>query len=169
MTAQHSIAIDIARESPLWQRLPDADALVERAVSAAVTVGGLAHAPGAELSVVLTDDAGIRKLNAAWRAKDKPTNVLSFPAAAAPMIARSPMLGDIILAFETVDREAAEARQPPADHFVHLVVHGFLHLFGYDHQDDAEADAMEALETEILAELGIPDPYAEALALRAAG
>jgi len=120
-------------------------------------------------NMVLTDDAGIRKINATWREKDKPTNVLSFPAAPAPVIAASPMLGDIILAFETVEHEAAEGRLPLADHFVHLVVHGFLHLFGYDHQDDAEAEAMEALETRILAALGIADPYAEAPALRAAG
>ena len=169
MTASGRIAIDIARESPLWQRLAEAEALVERAVAAAASVGGPKHAPGAELSVVLTDDAGIKGINAAWRAMDKPTNVLSFPAAPATSIARSPMLGDIILAYETLEREAAEAGLPLAHHLSHLVVHGFLHLFGYDHATDAEADAMESLETRILAALGIPDPYAEAPALCAAG
>ncbi|MDQ0472364.1 rRNA maturation RNase YbeY [Labrys wisconsinensis] len=169
MTASDDIAIDIAWESPLWQRLADAGALVERAVAAAVRTGGLAHAPGAELSLVLTDDAAIAGINAAWRGKDKPTNVLSFPAAPASAIARSPLLGDIVLAYETLDREAAEAGLALADHFTHLVVHGFLHLFGYDHESDAEAEVMEALETRVLAGLGIADPYAEAPALRAAG
>jgi probable rRNA maturation factor len=169
MTASDRIAIDIARESPLWERLADAGPLVERAVAAAVRTGGLVHAPGAELSVVLTDDTAIAGINATWRGKDKATNVLSFPAAPAAAIARSPLIGDIVLAYETLEREADEAGLVLADHFTHLVVHGFLHLFGYDHESDTEAEAMEALETRVLAELGVADPYAEAPALRAAG
>jgi len=108
------IAIDFAQESELWQALPQAEAIVTAAVSAAVAGAGLEHAPGAELSVVLTDDAGIAKINAAWRGLDKPTNVLSFPLAAPQAIAGAPMLGDIIFAYETLDREAVEAGRPLA-------------------------------------------------------
>jgi probable rRNA maturation factor len=154
-----AILIDIAREDETW---PDVEGLVGRAVSTAVAIGGLAHLPGAELSIVLADDAHIRSINAEWRGKDKPTNVLSFPAAPAGQIARSPLLGDIILAKETIAREATEAGQQFEDHLTHLVIHGLLHLFGYDHETEAEAAAMEALETRILATLGIADPYADA-------
>lgn len=153
------IAIDIAAESPLWQAVPDVEAIVTAAVSGAVAVARLEHAPGAELSVVLTDDAGIRTINAQWRAQDKPTNVLSFPQASAGDTATAPMLGDIVLAYETLDREAREAGRPLADHLTHLTVHGFLHLFGYDHVVDAEAEVMEAAEVAILARLGIASPY----------
>lgn len=163
-----SLVIDIARDSVRWDGLGDAEALVDRAIAGAVSTAGLVHAPGAELSVVLTDDAGIMALNATWRGKDTPTNVLSFPAADPAAAARSPLLGDIILAYETLDREAREAGRPLADHFTHLLVHGFLHLFGYDHDTRAKADSMEALETAILAGLGLGDPHADAVPLRAA-
>ena len=115
---------------------------------------------------MLTDDAAVRALNAQWRGKDRPTNVLSFPAATPDEIARARaggpplLLGDVVLALETCRREAAEQGKPLADHVAHLVVHGVLHLLGHDHEDDAEADRMERLETAILAELGIADPYA---------
>jgi probable rRNA maturation factor len=114
---------------------------------------------GAEVSVMLSDDARVREVNRAWRKMDKPTNVLSFPAAEADKISSSPFLGDVILAFETVEREAADEDKPFADHVAHLMVHGFLHLIGYDHETDQEAERMEALETRALAELGIADPY----------
>lgn len=154
-----AIAIEITREDETW---PDVGLLVERAVSAAVETGRLSHLPGAELSIVLADDAQIRSINAEWRSKDKPTNVLSFPAAPAAQIARSPLLGDIILARETIALEAAEGGQSFEDHLSHLVIHGLLHLFGYDHETESEAVVMEALETRILATLGIADPYADA-------
>ena len=108
----------------------------------------------------LVDDAQIRVLNAHWRGLDKPTNVLSFPAVAAEKIALAPMLGDIVVAFETMQREAVGEGKTLADHFSHLVTHGFLHLLGFDHEDAAEAERMEALESDILARLGIADPYA---------
>lgn len=113
-----------------------------------------------EVSLVFTDDAAIREINAEWRAQDKPTNVLSFPAfPVVPGKMPGPMLGDIVLAHETIVREAAEMEKPVADHLTHLLVHGFLHLFGYDHMEETEADTMEGLETRILAELGLSDPY----------
>ena len=158
----HEIAIEIAEESDLWHRLDGIEERVRRAVAASVAVANLKHAPGAELSVVLTDDAGIRTINAQWRGMDKPTNVLSFPQAEGKAIARAPMLGDIILACETIEREAAEAEKPFADHVTHLIVHGLLHLFGYDHMNDADAEAMEAMEIRILATLDIENPYADA-------
>lgn len=114
-----------------------------------------------ELSLVFTDDAAIRAINAEWRNMDKPTNVLSFPAyPIAPGDPPGPMLGDIIVARETIAREAEELEKPFEAHLSHLLVHGFLHLFGYDHLNDDEATIMEGLETRILARLGLSDPYA---------
>lgn len=145
-----------------WQNEPDAEAVIQRAIAAAAAASHT-EASDAELAVMLTDDEGIRTLNKDFRGIDKPTNVLSFPA---PEIGgpadRSPRpLGDIAIAYETVRREADDERKPFADHLSHLAVHGFLHLIGYDHETDDDADEMEGLETEILAQLGIPDPYAE--------
>jgi probable rRNA maturation factor len=115
-----------------------------------------------EVSLVFTNDEAIRAINAEWRKQDKPTNVLSFPAfPLTPGKMPGPMLGDIILAQETLVREAAELGKPFDDHLTHLLVHGFLHLFGYDHMEDEEAEKMEGLETRILAELGLSDPYGE--------
>ncbi|HLH48744.1 MAG TPA: rRNA maturation RNase YbeY [Roseiarcus sp.] len=149
----------IERASPLWAALPDAAALGERAVRAAAAACGVELAEAAEVSVQLVDDERIRALNARWRGLDKPTNVLSFPAAPAGRLAASPLLGDIVVAYETTSREAEDERISLGDHFVHLVVHGFLHLVGFDHQDDEEADVMEALETRVLKGLAIADPY----------
>lgn len=114
-----------------------------------------------ELSLVFTDDENIREINAEWRDKDKATNVLSFPAfPLEPGGMPGPMLGDIVIARETVEREALELEKSFGDHLTHLLVHGFLHLFGYDHMDEEEAEEMESLETRILAVLGLSDPYA---------
>lgn len=114
-----------------------------------------------ELSLVFTDDASIREINAEWRDMDKPTNVLSFPAyPLEPGNMPGPMLGDIIIAFETVEREARDLEKSFDDHLTHLLVHGFLHLFGYDHIETEDAEEMEELETRILAKLGLSDPYA---------
>src|SRR3954471_18653750 len=156
-----AIAIDVSRESALWDHDPSAEARIGAAVAMAVEVAALRHLPGAELSVVLTDDAGIRALNAAWRGKDKATNVLSFPAAAPKGVARAPLLGDIVLAYETIADEATTQAITLDAHVVHLVVHGLLHLFGHDHETEDEARTMEGLETAILARLAIDDPYAE--------
>lgn len=119
------------------------------------TVGGIA-----ELSIVLTDDAEQMGLNRDWRGVDAPTNVLSFPQIEpfSPVIG---ILGDITLARQTLEREAAELGKSFADHFTHLVVHGFLHILGYDHVEESDALVMEGLETQILASLGIADPYAD--------
>lgn len=114
-----------------------------------------------ELSLLFTDDAAIRDINAEWRNQDKPTNVLSFPAfPVTPGKMPGPMLGDIIFAYETVAREALELEKPFEAHLSHLLVHGFLHLFGYDHMNDDEAAIMEGLETRILVGFGLSDPYA---------
>jgi probable rRNA maturation factor len=110
--------------------------------------------------VVFTDDARVRVLNARYRGKDSSTNVLSFPAPAAIKGRLGPMLGDVVLAAETVAREAVEQGLALDAHLTHLLVHGFLHLAGYDHEDEAEATVMETLETAILGRLGIADPYA---------
>ena len=114
-----------------------------------------------EVSLVFTDDESIRQINAEWRQKDKPTNVLSFPAyPIEPGDKPGPMLGDIVIARETVAREAVDLDKSFDDHLTHLMVHGFLHLFGYDHIEKDEAEEMEGLETRILAALGLSDPYA---------
>ena len=147
-----------------WQTEPDAEAVIDRAIATAAEIVN-ANLGEAELAVMLTDDAGIRTLNSNWRGIDKPTNVLSFPALP-PTGAGGPddaprMLGDIAIAYETTRREADDEQKPFDHHLSHLAVHGFLHLMGYDHETDDDAEAMEGLETEILAQLGIPDPYAE--------
>jgi probable rRNA maturation factor len=147
-----------------WLAEPDAETVIQRAIAAAAQLTD-ADVGDAELAVMLTDDAGIRTLNHNWRGIDKATNVLSFPALQ-PTGPRGDddaprMLGDIAIAYETLRREADDERKPFADHLSHLAVHGFLHLIGYDHENDADAEAMETLEQEILAHLGIPDPYAE--------
>lgn len=114
-----------------------------------------------EVSLVFTDDQSIRAINQEWRGQDKPTNVLSFPAyPLEPGGIPGPMLGDIVIARETLVREAADLGKPFDEHLTHLMVHGFLHLFGYDHMEKDEAEEMEGLETRILAELGLSDPYA---------
>ena len=114
----------------------------------------------AEVTVVLTDDAEQHELNQQWRGIDKSTNVLSFPQLE-PFTPVVGLIGDITLARETVAAEAAEMEITLEAHFTHLVVHGFLHLLGYDHIEDADATKMESLETKILATLGIADPYAD--------
>ena len=147
-----------------WREVPDAEAVILRAITAAAATID-AELDGVELAVMLTDDAGIRTLNKNWRGIDKPTNVLSFPAlqpSAPPRDDDPPrMLGDIAIAYETLRREADEEAKPFDHHLSHLAIHGFLHLIGYDHENDEDAEDMESLETEILAQLGIPDPYAE--------
>ncbi len=147
-----------------WQAEPDAEAVIERAIAAAAEFVD-ADVADAELAVMLTDDAGIRTLNRNWRGIDKPTNVLSFPAlqtnASRGADDAPRMLGDIAIAYETTHREADEEQKPFDEHLSHLAVHGFLHLIGYDHETDEEAETMEELEREILSQLGVPDPYAE--------
>ena len=114
----------------------------------------------AELSIRIVDAAESRALNRRFRDKDKPTNVLSFPAELPPEL-ELPLLGDLVICREVVEAEAAEQGKPPEAHWAHMVVHGTLHLLGYDHETASEAETMEALEAEILGELGWPDPYQE--------
>ena len=155
---------DILVVADCWQAEPEAEAVIQQAIRFAadnVDVGP----DETELAIMLTDDAGIRTLNSNWRGIDKPTNVLSFPALQ-PTGARGPddaprMLGDIAIAYETTRREADEEGKPFDHHLSHLAIHGFLHLIGYDHENDVDAEEMEALEQTILAQLGIPDPYAD--------
>ena len=137
-----------------WTKsLPDAERLAKRATRAAFA--GARRSGRRSLNVALADDKGVRALNARDRKKDKPTNVLSYPSG------ERDFLGDMVLARQTVWREAREQRKSAADHFIHLVVHGTLHLLGYDHETgEADAERMEALERRILAKLGIADPYA---------
>ncbi|WP_027039583.1 rRNA maturation RNase YbeY [Mesorhizobium ciceri] len=153
------VDIDISVEAGNWPDEVSLTRLVDGAVKAAFAETGVAGR--SELSLVFTDDAHIRTLNAGWRGKDKPTNVLSFPAfpfaQGGPL---PPMLGDIVLAAETVADEAALEDKPVENHITHLVIHGLLHLLGHDHETEAEAEAMEAVERAALARLAIPDPYA---------
>lgn len=114
-----------------------------------------------ELTIRLVDEAEGRELNHTWRQKDYATNVLSFPADVPDELLDIPLLGDLVICVPVVAREAAGQGKPLEAHWAHLVIHGCLHLLGYDHIDDAEADEMEALERQLLAELGHPDPYAE--------
>jgi len=113
-----------------------------------------------ELTIRLVDEAEGRELNKTWRHKDYATNVLSFPADVPDELLDIPLLGDLVICAPVVTREAAEQGKSAPAHWAHLVIHGCLHLLGYDHIDDAEAEEMEALERELLAELGHPDPYA---------
>ncbi len=148
--------IDIMLNSDLWNGEPEAEDIVRRAIAEAQRA---TSSPAAEIAILLTDDSEIRELNRRWRQQDKPTNVLSFPAPESG--AEREHLGDIVIAFETVAREAREQDKPMAHHLAHLAVHGYLHLLGYDHGDDGEAEDMERTEVTILQRLGIANPYAE--------
>ena len=146
--------IDIEIEDEAWlTAAPDAELLVEDAAAAALAQIDF---DGGGVTILLTDDESVRELNARFRQKDNATNVLSFPAPQNP----EGHLGDIALAFGVCAREAVEQGKPLAHHLQHLVAHGVLHLVGYDHETDAEAEQMEGLERVILAGLGVPDPYA---------
>ena len=146
--------IEVEIEDETWTTaLPDADALVERAAAAALgTVAG-------DVVVLLTDDAAVREINARFRDRDQPTNVLSFPAADMTIPGHAPHLGDLMLAHGVCAAEAAAQGKTLADHLMHLTIHGVLHLLGRDHVDEAEAEAMEAEERTLLASLGVADPY----------
>ena len=157
-------AIALRAQSRQWLALGDRAALrlrAAQAVEAALAVAPVQPCGGAELSLLLTDDKRIRIVNRDWRGFDKATNVLSFPAVPVGQIATSPVLGDIVIAYETVAREAQDENKSLGDHFSHLVIHGLLHLLGEDHETDEQAQRMEGLEIAALATLGIADPYAD--------
>ena len=158
LSKRFTIALRVA--DPAWKvALPDLGRYARRILRGALA----AELPGrshTELSLLLTDDAEMARLNTDWRGKPKPTNVLSFPAEAAVDPRQPPAyLGDIALGYGICAREAAKARKPLADHLGHLLVHGALHLLGYDHESDEQAAAMEPREVAILAGFGIADPY----------
>ncbi len=174
--------IDIVVDSPLWKARRGVRPMLRRAIA---TAAAAASTKDGEIAIVLADDSAIRALNRTWRGKDQATNVLSFPTRNDPSppplaggswgegtrqgrIGRRSArrrfsapcpLGDIVIAYQTTAREADAQGKPFAHHLAHLAVHGFLHLLGYDHQADTEAEVMEALEIAILARLGVPDPY----------
>jgi probable rRNA maturation factor len=159
--------IDVALACAGWSWLcPPAESLTRGAAQLALARGttalGLAWQGTIELGITLADAARQRRLNRDYRGVDAPTNVLAFPVWE-PGIRLPPgapvLLGDVVLALETVAQEATEQKKPLANHLVHLTVHGVLHLLGYDHLTQAEAVVMESLERSILAELGVPDPY----------
>lgn len=175
-TSPPQIDIHVTLGSRAWTRkLRTAASCARRAAAAAIDGADRPLSPPArgaqgrapmEVSILLATDHAVRRLNASFRGIDKPTNVLSFPAfsegEAAPPAGAPVLLGDIAVAFGTTDREARAEGKTLAAHLSHLVVHGVLHLLGYDHQRDRDAMKMELLETEILAGLGIADPYAAA-------
>ncbi|WID94396.1 rRNA maturation RNase YbeY [Bosea vestrisii] len=153
-------SLDIRIQSRRWREVADLRPRIVAAVEAALALAPVKLLPEAELSLLLTDDKRIRIVNRDWRGFDKATNVLSFPAAPPEKISSSPAIGDIVLAFETVAREAEAEEKPFGDHLSHLVIHGLLHLIGEDHETEDQAERMEAIETSALARLGIADPYA---------
>ncbi len=152
------LAVEVIRNDEAWPE--GLEARAEAAIAEAMKHARPRVTGAAELSILLTDDAEQRVLNRDYRGKDASTNVLSFPQIE-PFAAVHGLIGDISLARETLEREAADLGKPFVEHFTHLVVHGFLHILGYDHVVDAEALVMERLETQILEALGIEDPYAD--------
>jgi len=160
------IALDL--RAPAWAAaLPDIETVCRRAVEAARMAGAV---PAGEISLVLADDTFIRTLNRDHRGKDRATDVLSFPLIAdgattlgSPALGSPVLLGDVVVAYETAARDAETAGVTLADHLAHLIIHGVLHLAGHDHEEDREAELMEALERAALARLGIADPYAAAI------
>ena len=151
--------VDVTFEDDGWQDPALAETLVRQAASALAAHEIVRGVQPSEACIALSSDAHVRMLNAGFRGNDKPTNVLSFPAPESPAVLTTKQLGDIVIARETIEREATEQGIPFADHLRHMTVHGLLHLLGYDHETDGDAFEMESLETDILGRLGIPDPY----------
>jgi probable rRNA maturation factor len=151
--------IDVLVQSDLWKDRPDAEPVIRSAITKAAAV---LSTPDVELAIVLTDDSAIRQLNRTWRGVDAGTNVLSFPTGSAGGSGSPSLIGDVVLAYETIASEARKEGKPFAHHLAHLAVHGFLHLLGYDHERRIDAQTMERLETDILRRLAIPDPYGSA-------
>ncbi len=146
-----TIELDLRVEAEGWQSIDGLTCLCQKALEAAAKLETVVG----EVSLLLTDDVEMQTLNSAWRGKDAPTDVLSFPAD--PMDA--PFLGDIAVGIGIAARDAETQGKTLADHLRHLVIHGFLHLVGHDHEEDTQAVEMEALERQALATLGVPDPY----------
>ena len=149
-------SLTIQVQSPLWEAEPAAEQTVRDGIVAAAATLSTADN---EVSILLTDDKAIRLLNREWRGIDKPTNVLSFPAATTKASVRLPLFGDIVIAYETLKRECDDEGRIFLHHLAHLTVHGFLHLIGYDHQVEAQAEEMEGLESKIMTRMQMPDPH----------
>ena len=152
------VSVDV--EDSSWQALPELEALTREAVVAALSEELPQQSP-VEVALLFTGDAAIAEINSEWRGQNKPTNVLSFPAPEDMPLpeGENRPLGDIVLAFGVISREAREQGKSLRDHTAHLIVHGVLHLLGYDHETDAEAEDMEHREVQILKGMGISDPY----------
>jgi probable rRNA maturation factor len=161
-----TLGVEVLRRDAAWAKAGIGDTMLERAARAGFEAVPPRRQGDYQAAIVLAGDEEMRALNRNWRGKDSSTNVLSFPAGGD--IGEPGFLGDIVLAYETVAREAREQEKPLKDHVAHLVVHGLLHLIGFDHADDAEAEEMESLERAALARLGIADPYVEPEEQRAA-
>lgn len=161
MSLQH-LDIDISLEDEKWhEALPDLEKLAQLVCHKTLEFAGY-QKPTIEISLVFGNDEFIQNLNRDYRERDKPTNVLSFPQYEPDQLSKDEdylILGDIILAYETIAREADEQEKPLRHHTAHLIAHGLLHLLGYDHENDADAEKMEALEIRILKTLGIKNPY----------
>lgn len=167
------LEIAVLTRAKAWD-LPGVASLCRRAARAAVAAafekrtgawGKSLRRRGGEIGILLAGDAYVAKLNAAYRGRAGPTNVLSFPGELSGGPASAPLaLGDIVVAYGTAAREAKRAGTPLKHHLAHLIVHGVLHLLGYDHERESDARRMESLEAAVLATLGIPDPYREASA-----
>lgn len=161
-----NIVVDVRDEfeawSDAWPSRPDLEAFTTQAIATALETAKVKLKAGVEVSVLYCADGFMQDLNKQWRGKDQPTNVLSFPAASGKALQRTPTLGDIIVSCDTVVREAKAEKKSFADHLAHMLVHGSLHLVGYDHEVEDEAEAMEARERQALAKLGIADPYKDA-------
>lgn len=153
------LTIEAAVECPQWEKLPNIDGLLAESLQAVLNETGEDVREDAEVSFLFCDDARIRELNRQFRGKDQPTNVLSFPGP--EPLDEAQFLGDIALAYETIAREAREQGKSLEHHCRHMIVHGFLHLLGYDHEESVEAEEMEATEIRILQALGVEDPYSE--------
>jgi probable rRNA maturation factor len=151
------LAVETTVECAEWKKLPDLDAILDECLEAALSVTGDSVPDGAETSFLFCDDARMRELNRQYRGVDRPTNVLSFPAPPTSVH----LLGDVALAYETIAKEAREQGKSLDRHSRHMIVHGFLHLLGYDHEDVADAERMETLEIRILRQLGVENPYSD--------
>ena len=153
------VDVEVVRRDGRWPSDDSSTHRLSRVAVAAFHAGAPRDARG-ELGVVLAGDKDVRALNARWRGKNRPTNVLSFPLEMPqPGATHGRAAGDVVLAYETVAREARQKGIPLLDHAAHLIVHGVLHILGYDHEEDRQAEAMERLESRILTGLGIADPY----------
>ena len=160
---QISLELDARIDAGEWGKLSELETMALEAFQAVLVTKQFFMAKtvlnGSEVSLLFTDDANIKTINNDHRGQNKPTNVLSFPQHQADAGRFGPYLGDLVFAFETIIREAALEKKPLNHHLQHLMVHGFLHLVGYDHETDIEAEEMESLEVKILDQLQIPNPY----------